>query len=136
MNDDTKEPGLKVIDFQAKQKEKKSKEGLPSKYDFKYDDLDYILKVDVYGNGILFTYVHPMKAETPFGEFTGMCKHKELFVELNRFEKFLNILGGKIKVEDKLDKELPKFKKETLESLEHQKEINDRKRKIEESLER
>lgn len=125
----------KVIDFQAKRKEKKSKEGSTSKYDFKHEDTEYNLKVDVYGNGVLFTYVHLMTQETPFGTMTGMCKHGELFIQLTRFEKFVNMLGGNIKVEDKLDKELPKFKIQTLESLKHQKEIKDRERKIQESLE-
>ena len=125
----------KVISIQQKRKEKKSKEGSTSKYDFKHEDTEYNLKVDVYGNGILFTYVHLMTQETPFGTITVICKHGEVLIQLTRFEKFLNMLGGKIKVEDKLDRELPKFKEATLKSLEHQKEINDRQRRIQESLE-
>ena len=126
----------KIVDFKRRKQEKQEQEAGESstKYDFTLDDTNYKLLVGVYENGIALVYVHeaihqigPLRAQ-------GVCRHNEDFIELNKWEKFLNYIGANIQVEDKIDRLLPKYKEETLKQLNTQKDLRERQEALEEKL--
>jgi hypothetical protein len=130
MSEDT-EKNLKVLNFN---KDKETDSEQKTRYDFKFEDTQYNLKTKIYGNGILLMYLYEQKHKTPFGELIGMDCKSELFVHLSRFEKFLNLLGAGITVEDKVTKMLPQFKSETIERLEGDLELANRQKELANSL--
>jgi len=100
---DENKPDLKVVDFRERKKEKQAEEGdYKTKYDFHFDETDYLLKVDVYKDGILCTYAHHVSRQIGPMVMEGLCKPDEMFVRLSKWEKFLNFLGDDISVETKL----------------------------------
>jgi len=135
MTDETNNEPLKLVDFAQKRKEKEEQStDQKTKYDFRFDEIDYELKVDVYKNGIAILYVHEQERNMGPITMVGMCKHSEQFIELSKWEKFLNFLGANITVEDKVDKYLPYFKEESLKELEVTKELDDRRKAFQEKL--
>lgn len=136
MTDETSnEPNLKIIDFQKKRKDTKLKNGdAQTKYDFTFNGTKYLLKFDVYRNGVVCTYVYHGKTNMGPFQMEGLKEHREVFYQLNWFDKVLNFFGAKITVDEKLVKSLPKFKDETLKSLEINKELHDRQKELEEKF--
>jgi len=122
----------KVVDFKKRKEEKESKEEKieSTRYDFKFNEIDYKLNLDFYFNGITCTYVHDVVKQIGPIHMHGQCKHNEQFFELTKWDKFLNFLGADICVTDKVEKALPKYKEETLKSLERERVLQDEEKRL------
>lgn len=129
----------KVVDIQQKRKDRKSeeddKDNYSTKYDFEYNGKRYLLKIDTYLDGILCTYVFKEEKELPIiGNVAALRKYAETFFSLCLFDRLLNLFGAEITVESKLNESLPKFKDSTLKSLKVSKQLEERRIKLQKSL--